>query len=68
MKTLKAVAVCALLAISGQSFANTAKPIQITFPKGETCHDFKAKVGKKPNQHSYHRPKPKTLNERGRDD
>ncbi|MDO4896444.1 MAG: hypothetical protein Q3971_03690 [Moraxella sp.] len=50
MKTLKAVAVCALFVMSGQSFANTAKPIQITFPKGETCHDFNTKVGKKPNQ------------------
>ncbi|MBE9579711.1 MULTISPECIES: hypothetical protein [Moraxella] len=50
MKVLKAVAVCALLAISSQSFANTAKPIQIIFPKGETCHDFNTKVGKKPNQ------------------
>lgn len=47
MKVLKVVTVCALFAISGQSFANTAKSIQITFLKGETCHDFKTKVGKK---------------------
>lgn len=50
MKALKVVTICVLLLVGGQSFANTAKPIQITFPKGETCHDFNTKVGKKPNQ------------------
>ncbi|MDO5050629.1 MAG: hypothetical protein Q4D68_02730 [Moraxella equi] len=37
MKTLKVVAVCALLAISSQSFANT---VPIKFAKGSYCGSF----------------------------
>lgn len=37
MKALKVVAVCALLAMSGQSFA---KVTPITFPKGSYCGSF----------------------------